>query len=268
VDEPLDAFLQPDKDAEIGDAGDLAFHLRADGIFLGDYMPGVGGELLDTEGEALVLHVDAEHLRFDDVAFLIKLRRMLDLFGPMKVRDVHQTVDALFDPDEDAEVGDAPHRSLNDGADGIFLLRLLPGIRHHLLEAERDAAVVRIDIQHDHLDHLTHLHHLGGMRDLFGPRHLGDVDQSFDTPLELNERGVVDQAHDLALQACPDGKLIRDRVPRVGHDLLHAEGNALALGVEFEDHDFDAVAHFHHLRGMADAPPGHVADVQDAVDAT
>src|SRR5262249_30265978 len=63
VDEPLDAFLQPDKDAEIGDAGALAFHLRADGIFLSDYMPGVGGERLDTEAEARDLYGDAVSLQ-------------------------------------------------------------------------------------------------------------------------------------------------------------------------------------------------------------
>src|SRR5262249_11398673 len=128
-------------------------------------------------------------------------------------------------------------------------------------------AVVWIDVQDDHLDHLAHLHDLGGMRDLLGPRHLRDVDQSFDAPFQLDECAVVDQAYDPALQAGTRRILFRRPVPWIGHDLLHAEGNALALGVEFEHHDFDAVAHLHHLRWMADATPGHIADVQDAVDA-
>src|SRR5581483_10741982 len=59
----------------------------------------------------------------------------------------------------------------------------------------------------------------------------------------------------------------RDRVPWIGHDLLHAERNTLALGVELEHDDFDALADFDHLRRMADAAPRHIADMQDAVDA-
>src|ERR1051326_4549935 len=105
------------------------------------------------------------------------------------------------------------------------------------------------------------------MRDFLGPRHLGDMDYTFDAPVELHECAVVDEAHDFALQAGPDGILVCDRVPRVGHDLLHSERNALALGVEFEDHDLNVVPYLHHLGGMADAAPRHVTDMEDAVDA-
>ena len=38
--------------------------------------------------------------------FLNCSRRVLDLLGPGDVGDVHQAVDALFEADEDPEVGD------------------------------------------------------------------------------------------------------------------------------------------------------------------
>ncbi len=120
---------------------------------------------------------------------------------------------------------------------------------------------------HDDLHRFADLNDLGGMGDLLGPGHLRDVDQPLDAPLQLDERAVVHQAHDFALDARADRIGIGDGVPRVGRDLLHAEGDPLALGVEFQHHDLDAVRHLDQLRRMAYPAPRHVADVQDAVDA-
>ena len=112
VDQALDALLDLDEDAEVGDAGDLALHAAADRIALRHARPRILGELLDAERDALVLDVDAEHDRLDVVALLVELGGVLDLLGPVQVGDVHQAVDALVDADEDAEVGDALHLAL------------------------------------------------------------------------------------------------------------------------------------------------------------
>jgi hypothetical protein len=69
------------------------------------------------------------------------------------------------------------------------------------------------------------------------------------------------------VHAGADGKALADRAPRVRHDLLHAEGHALALGVVLEDDDLHVIADVHDLGGMADARPRHVCDVEEAVDA-
>jgi len=55
--------------------------------------------------------------------------------------------------------------------------------------------------------------------------------------------------------------------PRVGHDLLHPERDALALRVELQHRDLDFVAHLDGFGRMLQATPGHIGDVQQPVDA-
>lgn len=59
----------------------------------------------------------------------------------------------------------------------------------------------------------------------------------------------------------------RDAHPRVVAHLLEAQRDAVLLGVELEDLGRDFLAGLHHLARVADAAPGHVGDVQQAVDA-
>ena len=72
------------------------------------------------------------------------------------------------------------------------------GLPQALLEAERDAALVRIDLEHHHLDLLAGRDDLAGMDVLLGPAHLGDVDQALDAGLELDEGAVVGDVGDAA----------------------------------------------------------------------
>ena len=58
-----------------------------------------------------------------------------------------------------------------------------------------------------------------------------------------------------------------DAFPRIGLELLHAEGDALGLRVEADHLHLDVLADVQRLGGMVDAPPGDVGDVQQAVDA-
>ena len=57
------------------------------------------------------------------------------------------------------------------------------------------------------------------------------------------------------------------RVPRVGQLLLEAEADALLLPVDVEDDDVDVLADLEDFRGMPDAAPAHVGDVEQAVNA-
>ncbi len=93
------------------------------------------------------------------------------------------------------------------------------------------------------------------------------MDHALDAFLELDEGAVVGHADDLAADNGADRIALLDGVPRVGRFLLEAEADALALRIEIENHDLDVVAHGHDLRGVLDAAPGHVGDVEQAVDA-
>src|SRR6202000_2482421 len=68
-------------------------------------LPDVGLELLDAEREAAVFRLYTEHHGLHFFTLLEDFRRMLDALGPAQVRDVHQTIDAVFGSAESAEGG-------------------------------------------------------------------------------------------------------------------------------------------------------------------
>ena len=73
--------------------------------------------------------------------------------------------------------------------------------------------------------------------------------------------------HDLAAHALAERVRLLGVVPRIFLGLLQAEADALGLGVVLEDLDGDLVADLEHLARVVDAAPGHVGDVEQAVDA-
>ena len=150
---------------------------------------------------------------------------------------------------------------------GCAARKRFPRVVLGLLEAQRDAALVGVDLEHLHLDLLAGGDDLAGMDVLLGPAHLGDVDEALDARLQLHEGAVVGDVRDGALDAGADRILGLDRLPRIGLQLLHAERDALRLRVDADDLHLHRVADVEDLGRMIDAAPGHVGDVQQAVDA-
>src|SRR6202171_3827980 len=180
---------------------------------------------------------------------------------------MHHAVDVAVEPEEQSELGLVLDLALEQRAGRIFLDEDLPRIAHGLLEAERDAPLDRIDLEDLHVHLLRGGDDLAGMHVLLGPRHLGDVDEALDAGLELDERAVVGDVGDAALEAGADRELGLDALPRIGLQLLHAERDAVGLGGDLDELDLDLLTDVEHLGGMIDAPPRDVGDVQQAVDA-
>src|SRR6185436_12041202 len=158
--------------------------------------------------------------------------------------------------------------ALDLGADWIFLTQLVPRVALDLLQAERDAPRCRIHAEHHRLDAVADVEDLRRVLDALAPRHLADVNQALDAGLELDERAVVSEADDLAAHAGANGIAVLHRRPRILHELFVAERHALGGRVVLEDDDVDFVVDLEELGRMADAAPGHIGDVQQAVDAT
>jgi hypothetical protein len=57
-----------------------------------------------------------------------------------------------------------------------------------------------------------------------------------------------------------------DLIPRVGELLLEAEADAFFLGIDVEHDDIDVLADLENFRGMADAAPTHICDMEQAVE--
>ncbi len=115
VDQALDARLELDEGAVVGDRDDLALDAGADRVLGGDVLPRVALELLHAEADALALPVDVEDLDLDFVADLHHLGRVRDA-AVRHVGDVEQAVHAA-EVDERPEVGDVLDDALPHLAD-------------------------------------------------------------------------------------------------------------------------------------------------------
>ena len=93
---------------------------------------------------------------------------------------MHHAVDVAVEADEQAELGGVLDLAFDGRADRMGRDERLPRIAHGLLEAERDAALGRIDLEHHHFDFLRGRDDLAGVDVLLGPGHLRDVHQALD----------------------------------------------------------------------------------------
>src|SRR6202012_562530 len=108
---------------------------------------------------------------------------------------------------------------------------------------------------------------LAGVHVLLGPRHFRDVDQAFDAGLEFDERAVVGDVGDAAMEAGVQRIFRLDALPRIIQELLHAKRDAVRLVVDLDDLDLHGLADGQHLGRVVDTPPGDVGDMQQAIDA-
>ena len=142
-------------------------------------------------------------LRLDHVAPLVLLDDLLARTVPVEVGEVDHAVDVAVEADEQAELGLVLDLALDGRCrpDGCSA-KASHGFCQRLLEAERDAALGRIDLEH-------HARRLPGVVERILPgwtfflvqRHFGDVDQAFDARLQLDERAVVGDVGDAAREA-------------------------------------------------------------------
>jgi hypothetical protein len=152
VHQALDARLDLDERAVIGDVGDLAEEPRALRVAARDADPRILAELLQAQRDAVLLGVELEDLRGHLVAHRQDFRRVLDA-APREIGDVQQAVDAA-QVHERAVVGDVLHHALHDRAFLERLEELLALDAGRLLHhgAARDHDVVALAVELDHLE--------------------------------------------------------------------------------------------------------------------
>src|SRR6185312_2200532 len=123
VDQSLDARLQFDERAVVGDVGHAAFETRADREFSFDALPRIVEQLLHAKRDTVRLVIDLDDLHFHRLADIEHFGRMIDP-APRDVRDVQQAIDAA-EIDERAVVGDV----LDHAVDNLAFFEIL----HQLL---------------------------------------------------------------------------------------------------------------------------------------
>ena len=167
----LDAAVQANEGSKGHDARDGAVNDLADLVALGDILPGVGENLLQPQGDAVLLSVEAEDHHVDLLADLDGFAGVLD----PRPRHLGYVKEAVDPPEvyEGAVVGDPPHDAavdlvLFEGGEGLLAPPLtilfdgvLMGDDHPLptpihlnnldLEGLPDEAVEGVDVSRSHV---------------------------------------------------------------------------------------------------------------------
>ncbi len=166
---------------------------------------------------------------------------MLHPLGPGHFGDVDEAFDALLQLDERAVVGDRKDAAVDLRADGVALDGVEPRVRRELLEAERDALLFLVELEHLHLDLIANIDEVARVSET-APAHVGDVEQAIEAA-HIDERAVVGEVLD---DAGEDGAFFeggeRDCLLRVllfFEDFLAGDDDVAALLVQLDDADFD-----------------------------
>ena len=195
---------------------------------------------LHGQADATTVGVDVHNLDLDVLADLDDLRRGVDVLGS-HLGDVNQTLDVVAKLDEGAERNNLGDLAINDGAHGVALDELQPRILGGLLQAERDALALQVDVENLNLNLVANLDDLGRMVDMV-PRQLGDVNQTVDAA-QVNEGAEVDDGGNGALEAHALDELGEDFGALVLAAFLeqHAAGqhDVVAVAIHLDDASFD-----------------------------
>src|SRR5579864_7848224 len=132
VAEALDALGDFDESTECRYAQDFAVHYVADVVRLEEGFPNVGLQLFNAERQAALVGLDGENYSLYEVAFLQHLRRMFHALGPAQVAAMHQAVDAVFDFNKRAEIGQVANATFHCHTDRKFLMQRIPWIGRQL----------------------------------------------------------------------------------------------------------------------------------------
>src|SRR4051812_28628976 len=161
-----------DFDTAIGDGGDG----RGDDVALlhagSGTLERIRGELLDAQADALFLDIDVENLDLDLIALLELGDGFFARLVPVDIGHVDHAVDIAGQTNEQTELGDVLDFAFQLGARRELVHEGLPRVVQALLEAQADAALLGIDVQHHDFDFLRGRNDLAGMDVLLGPGHL------------------------------------------------------------------------------------------------
>ncbi len=129
------------------------------------------------------------------------------------------------------------------------------------VHAQTDTAFVPIDTKDTALGRLPGGKELSKWQGLFTVD-FGDVTQTFDTGIELDENAEVRDVGDRTDNHIANSVAIGIFLPLIGKKLFHRQRYALVIRVDGCNDSLDFVTLLHDLGGMVDPPgPGHIGDM-------
>ena len=94
------------------------------------------------------------------------------------------------------------------------------------------------------------------------------MNEALNTGLDLNERAVIGNVGDFAKHTSALGVASTNPIPGIVAKLLYAKRDAVFILVVTQYPRRYFLANGEHFRGMANTTPGHIGDVQQAIDTT
>src|SRR6185437_10860236 len=171
------------------------------------------------------------------------------------------------DLDLDAALLDLEHFAGDDRA-LLDVARLGERVALELLDAERDALLFDIDVEHHGLDHVALLEVVDHLLARKLPVEIGQMHHAVDVAFEPEEQAELGLVLDLALDRRSDRELLDEHFPGIAHGLLETERNPALDGIHFQDLHFDFLRGRNDLAGMhVLLGPRHFRDVDQAFDA-
>src|SRR5215218_2660552 len=230
----LEPFTELNENAKAREARDLAPNDIARPMRRHEAFPRTGGKILHRKRKSLPAWVDVCYYRVHFLVLLQQLFRMLELLRPSDVRDVNQSIDAFFKLDERSKVGKISDLAVDLCSDRVPDRDGVPGIVLQLLHAEADAFFLRVDTEHLDFDLVAFVKLAFRIRTAFRPRDLRNVNQSFNTGLELNEDPIFGDRRNFSSDLRIDRVNFNDGGPGIGLELLVSERNFFFLAIELE----------------------------------
>ena len=171
------------------------------------------------------------------------LRRVDVLVGPVHFADMDETFDALLDLDEAAVVGDVRDLAEQAGVRRVAARDVLPGVGTELLQAQRYALALAVELEDPHVDLFAHLDDFRRMLDAL-PCHVRDMKKAID-PAKVNERTVVGKVLDGTLDHCAFLQVVEQRrafgTVFLLDDRTARNDDVVALLVELDDLEFEGL---------------------------
>ncbi len=141
-------------------------------------------------------------------------------------------------------------------------------VARQLLDAERDALLLDVDVEHLRLDRVAFLVFLDHLLARTFPVEVGEVDHAVDVAVEPEEQAELGLVLDLAFDQRAGRVFLDEHLPRIAHGLLEAERDAPLDRIDLEDLHFDFLRGGDDLAGMhVLLGPRHFGDVDQALDA-
>ena len=262
-------FLKLNENTEIRYLGHCAGNNHSYTVLLRNVLvPGILLKLLEPESDSLAVLVDIENDSPYGITLLNDLIRMDDLLGPGHVRDMQQAIDSIFEFDKGSVVGQIPDNTLDNCSNREFFSDEIPGVLLDLLHAERDLLFLLLDLKDNHLCLIANRDNLVGMVDSLGPGHLGDMYETLDSRLKLDEGAVGEHVDDSSLHPASDRVLLLDIRPGALFLLFEPQRDTLFLLVDLQNLNLDLLINLDEISRMADTAPAHICDMEQAVEAS